>query len=119
MKRGASVMKIATYNILKGGAERVHWLKLIEEHAVDLLLVQETYHHKEHLPSNRYPLAGQQAAWQMVKQNGWGSAGYSPSRSVEGIGVSGFAGWVVGAEIEGAKWQAGLAESLLVFSIHA
>jgi len=34
-------MKIATYNILKGGSLRVHWAKMIEEHSVDLLLRQE------------------------------------------------------------------------------
>jgi exonuclease III len=112
-------MKIATYNILKGGSKRVHWLRMIEDYSVDLLLVQETYHHQEHLPRNRYPTAGQQSVWQMVKDNGWGSAVYSASGSVKRISVSGFAGWVVGAEIQGAKWQAGLCESLLVFSVHA
>lgn len=112
-------MKIATYNILKGGSKRVHWLRMIEDYSVDLLLVQETYHHKEHLPGNQYPLAGQQAAWQMVKQNGWGSAVYSTSGSVKRIGVHSFAGWVVGAEIIGAQWQVGLGEPLLAFSIHA
>jgi exonuclease III len=112
-------MKIATYNILKGGAKRVHWLRMIEDHSVDLLLVQETYHHQEHLPESRYAHAWERSAWQMVKHNGWGSAVYSASGSVKRIGVNGFAGWVVGAEIQEAKWQAGLCESLLVFSVHA
>jgi hypothetical protein len=40
-------MKIATYNILKGGSQRVHWVKMIEDHSVDLLLVQESYPHDE------------------------------------------------------------------------
>ena len=35
-------MKVATYNILKGGTQRIHWTKLIEDHSVDLLLIQES-----------------------------------------------------------------------------
>ena len=31
-------MRIATYNILKGGSQRHHWVKLIEDHSVDMLL---------------------------------------------------------------------------------
>ena len=34
-------MRIATYNILKGGSQRADWLKMIEDHSVDLFLVQE------------------------------------------------------------------------------
>ena len=30
-------MRIAIYNILKGGPQRVHWVKMIEDHGVDLL----------------------------------------------------------------------------------
>jgi len=112
-------MKVATYNILKGGTQRVHWVKMIEDHAVDLLLIQETYHHSEHLPMKQFPKAKQQSAWEMVKQNGWGSAVFSSSGSIRSVSVKGFPGWVVGAEIRRAKWQAGLGESLLVFSIHA
>jgi hypothetical protein len=33
-------MKLATYNILKGGAKLVHWSKMIDEENVDILLVQ-------------------------------------------------------------------------------
>ncbi len=36
-------MKIATYNILKGGSNRTHWAKMIEELGVQLLLVQESF----------------------------------------------------------------------------
>ncbi len=40
---------IATYNILKGGTQRVHWVKMIEDYGVDLLLLQESYTPDEHL----------------------------------------------------------------------
>ena len=55
----------------------------------------------------------------MVERNGWGSAVFSNSGSVEAVSVPGFFGWVVGAEIRGAAWQLGLPDPLLAFSVHA
>lgn len=112
-------MGIATYNILKGGSQRVHWVKMSEDHSVDLLLVQESYSHDEHLPPLLFPDARSQSVWKMVEQNGWGSAVFSRSGSVKSVPVSGFSGWVVGAQISGACWQAGVCESILAFSVHA
>jgi endonuclease/exonuclease/phosphatase family metal-dependent hydrolase len=114
-------MKIATYNILKGGSQRVHWVKMIQEHSVDLLLVQESYAPDEHLPPHCYPNTRSQSVWARVgkNRNGWGSAVFSRSGSLKPIPVSGFAGWVVGAEITGACWQAGLCDSIVAFSVHA
>lgn len=109
-------MKIATYNILKGGSQRVHWVKMIEDFGVDLLLVQESYGHDEHLPPLLYPDARNQAVWAMVEQNGWGSAVFSKTGSVIPLAVPGYSGWVIGAEISGASWQA---DPLLAFSVHA
>jgi endonuclease/exonuclease/phosphatase family metal-dependent hydrolase len=112
-------MQIATYNILKGGKQRVHWVKMIEDYGVDLLLVQESYPHQEHLPPLLYPGAQSRSAWEMVERNGWGSAVFSGTGTVKPVPVPGFSGWVVGAEISGASWQAGTAGPLLAFSVHA
>jgi exonuclease III len=112
-------MKVATYNILKGGSQRVHWVKMIEDFGVDLLLAQESYPHDEHLPSPMYPGAGRRSAWEMAEKNGWGSAVYSRTGSVKPVPVPNFAGWVVGADISGASWQVGIADPLLSFSVHA
>jgi exonuclease III len=112
-------MKIATYNILKGGSQRVHWVRMIQYHDVDLLLVQESYAHQEHLPPLLYPDAGKQSAWEMAEKNGWGSAVFSRTGSVKPITVPNFTGWVVGAKIIRASWQAGSADPLLAFSVHA
>jgi exonuclease III len=109
-------MKIATYNILKGGTQRVHWFKMIEDYGVDLLLVQESYTHDEHLPPLIYPNARSQSVWALAEPNRWGSAIYSKSGFVKPVAVSGYPGWVVGAEINGATWSA---DPLFVFSIHA
>jgi endonuclease/exonuclease/phosphatase family metal-dependent hydrolase len=112
-------MNIATYNLLKGGSKRVHWVRMIEGHAVDLLLVQESYAHHEHLPPLSYPDAHNQSAWEMVERHGWGSAIFSTTGMVKLVRVPGFSGWVVGGEITGASWQAGIADPLLAFSVHA
>jgi exonuclease III len=112
-------VKLATYNILKGGSLRVHWVRMIEDHSVDLLLVQESYAHHEHLPPLMYPNAGKQSAWEMAEKNGWGSAVFSRTGSVKPVAVPNFTGWVVGVEISGASWQAGIADPLLAFSVHA
>jgi exonuclease III len=92
---------------------------MIEDHSVDLLLVQESYTHDEHLPPLLYPDARSQSVWEMVEQNGWGSAVYSRSGSLRPVSVAGFSGWVVGAEITGASWQSNHRHPLLAFSIHA
>lgn len=112
-------MKVATYNIQKGGAQRVHWVRMIEDNGVDLLLIQESYPHHEHLPPLLYPDAMHQSAWEMVENSGWGSAVFTRTGSVKQVAVPDFAGWVVGAEISGASWQVGVADPLLVFSVHA
>ncbi len=112
-------MRLATYNILKGGSHRVHWVRMIEDLGVDLLLVQESFPHHEHLPPLLYPDAQKQTAWETVEQCRWGSGVYSKTGVVKLVGVPGFSGWVVGAEISGASWQGGIADPLLAFSVHA
>lgn len=111
-------MHLATYNLRKGGARRVHWVRMIEDFGVDLLLVQESYPHQEHLPPHLYPDAASRSAWEMVAQHGWGSAVYSRTGAVKPVAVPGYAGWVVGAVISRASWQAGAADPLLAFSVH-
>jgi hypothetical protein len=112
-------MRVATYNLRKGGSGRVHWARMVEDHAVDLLLVQESYPPDEHLPPLLHPDARSQAVWQMVGRNGWGSAVYVRSGLVTPVAVPGFAGWVVGAEVREAAWLAGPGDPPLAFSVHA
>jgi hypothetical protein len=104
---------------LKGGARRNHWIKMLEEFAVDLILVQETFPQHKHLPPLLYPNSQVRLVWEMVKQTGWGSAVISSSGAMRLVPVHGFPGWCVGAEISGAAWQIGIADPLLVFSVHA
>jgi hypothetical protein len=51
--------------------------------------------------------------------NRWGSSAFSLSGSLKPVAVPDYSGWVVGAEISGASWQAGVADPLLAFSVHA
>jgi len=83
------------------------------------LLVKESYPHDEHLPPLLYPNLRKQSIWEMVEQNGWGSAIYSSSGTLKQISVPGFAGWVVGTEICGANSQTSQSDATMVFSIHA
>lgn len=111
-------MRIATYNLRMGGSQRCHWRKMIEDHSVDLLLVQESYPAEEHLPPLLFPHAQEQSVWAEVSENRWGSAVFSTSGSLTPVELPEFAGWVVGAEITGADWMNGLCDSILVFSVH-
>ncbi len=111
-------MKIATYNILKGGSKRVHWSKMIDGHQVDVLCVQESYAHDIHLPPLLYPEHQSRSIVSRAGPNTWGSGIYSGTGSIRHIEVPTFEGWVVGAELIGASWQADR-EGVFVFSLHA
>lgn len=111
-------MKIATYNILKGGSKRVHWSRMIDDQKVDLLLVQESYPHDDHLPPLLYPDSRSKSVWSKAEPNGWGSGIYSNTGVLKQIQIPSFNGWVVGAELTEASWQHE-GESIFVFSIHA
>ena len=111
-------MKLATYNILKGGSKLVHWSKMIDEENVDLLLLQESYPHDAHLPPLLYPDIQGHSVWDMVQPNSWGSGIFSKTGSLSQIPIPGFNGWVVGAELTGASWQT-RHERLMVFCVHA
>lgn len=112
-------MRIATYNLLKGGTKRTHWKEMIESHLVDLLLTQESARPDLHLTPDMFPDFQKQFVWEMSENKGWGSAIFSRDGRLEAIQVPGFSGWAVGAKITNATWQRDLCESIFVFSLHA
>lgn len=81
---------------------------MLEKQGVDVLLVQESNPHNEHLPPLPYPDLRQQSVWEMVEKNGWGNTIYSSTGPLKQTSVPGFAGWVVGAEIHSANSQLGI-----------
>jgi hypothetical protein len=103
-------MRIVTFNFLAGGSARRsgHWTSLRQRLAPDIVLAQEC----------RPPPPGTRGAWVWAKasRRGWGTAVFVARGAIRPIAVRGFAGWVVGGELEGDVWPA--PRPLRVFSIH-
>lgn len=97
-------MRIATYNLLKGGTKRVHWHKMIVENEVDLLLTQESGPQEHYLPPLVYPDLRRQSVWDSATPNRWGSAIFSKTGVVKPLHIPGLNGWVVGADITRLSW---------------
>jgi endonuclease/exonuclease/phosphatase family metal-dependent hydrolase len=112
------MMRVATYNLLKGGTKRVHWLKMIAEHQVDLLLAQESGPQDHYLSPLTYPDLQGQSVWDMATPNRWGSAIFAKTGAVKQLHIPRFNGWVVGAEITGLAWRRKVNRPLTVFSVH-
>ncbi len=112
-------MNIATYNLRLGGKRRTHWQKMLDDHKVDVLLIQETFPQDQHLPTLVEPLAADRCIFQCVPGLTWGSAIFLTKGSVRRIPVPGFEGWVEGGMVSGLTWPDGTTNSLLTFSLHA
>jgi endonuclease/exonuclease/phosphatase family metal-dependent hydrolase len=104
--------------MLKGGTKRVHWLKMIAEQAVDLLLAQESGPQEHFLPPLLHPDLQGQSVWDIATPNRWGSAVFSTTGRVQQLRMPRFNGWVVGAEIVRPAWRRKGARPLAVFSVH-
>ncbi len=87
-------MRIATYNILKGGSKRAHWQRMIDDQSVELLLVQESYPHDEHLPPLLYPHHAGKSAWSNAGDNSWGSGVFSATGQMTRVPIEGYDGGV-------------------------
>ena len=113
-------MKIVTYNLRAGGRQghRIHWQRLINSFAPDILLMQET------LPPAAYLEPGFCAAnagrlhWLAAPGRKWGSAIYTRSGRVEPIALARHAGSVVAAEVLDSDWSARTGLPLRVASLH-
>ena len=111
-------MNLGTYNILKGGAKRCHWQRLIEDHQVDLLFIQESYPHDEHLPPLLFPQHRGSSVWASAPPNKWGSGVFSSSGTLSRLNLPSYDGWVVGGLLRNAAWLPDCDE-IHVFSLHA
>ncbi len=112
-------MRIATWNLLKGGSRRIHWSRLFDEFQVDLLCVQESAHPDEHLPPLLHPESRGCSAWLNVPKRSWGSAVAVRTGAVTALTLPGFKGWVTGAEVRRPVRPDGSSETFLAFSLHA
>ena len=113
-------MKIATYNLRAGGrrGNRVHWRRLRDDLAADILLVQETHHPSHYLEPEFYAANAQQMVWLAAPGRQWGSALYVRSGRLRPIPLPKHNGYVVAAEVTGSEWSRRTGKPLLVGSLH-
>lgn len=62
-------MRIATYNLLKGGSKLTHWQTMIRDHDVDLLLLQESHRPEKHLPPYLIQVPSDRIVWASASPN--------------------------------------------------
>ncbi len=91
---------------------------MIEDHKVDLLLLQESYRPEQHLPPYLIQVPPERIVWACATPNKWGSGIYTSSGVLERIPMPGFDGWVVAAELKNAEWQDPERRAVVV-SVHA
>jgi endonuclease/exonuclease/phosphatase family metal-dependent hydrolase len=113
-------MKIATYNLRAGGrrGERVHWRRMIEVFAPEILLVQETHHPADYLEPDFYAANAKRTYWQAAPGRKWGSAVYVRTGRLQPLTLPHYDGYVVAAEVTGSDWSRRTGRPLRVASLH-
>ena len=113
-------MVIATYNLRAGGraGNLIHWTRMIELFAPDLLLMQETRHPSHYLPPEVYAANGKQLHWLPAREGRWGSAIFARTGQLRPITLPQYNGYVVGAELIGSEWSRRTGKPVRVFSLH-
>lgn len=114
-------MKIVTYNLRSGGKTTMgnHWQSLIQDFNPDIVFAQESLHPEKYFsPEEFSKFKG--CIHSNVHHGKWGSAILSKSHHLErvSLSLSEYEGWVVGARVPELV-IGGLAQSVMVFSIHA
>ena len=106
-------MRIVTFNFLAGGSARRngHWAAVRERLAPDVVLAQECR------PPPGDGSRPDTALWRRASRRGWGTGVFLAHGKIRPIAVRGFAGWVVGGEVEQEGWPS-RRRPLRVFSIH-
>jgi exonuclease III len=93
-----------------------HWSRICAQLAPDIVLAQECRLPHD-APGERFrPASVDALLWAPAATRRWGSAIFARAARATSLGVPGFAGWVVGAELSSPKWH--LDRPLRVFSIH-
>jgi len=107
-------LRIVAYNFLSGGsaARTGHWARIRAQLAPDIVLAQECRAPQE-VPGERFRIeASDTLLWAPAAARRWGSAVLVRGLGAVPLGIRGFRGWVVGAEIPSPT------RPLRVFSIH-
>lgn len=105
-------MRAATYNLRFGGlgGRRDHWEAIAEAHDPDVWLLQECAAPEEYRSATE---PGGGVIWRPVEGMTWGTGVVSRYPITRELIITGFEGWVVGAEID--MGEDGLVQ---VFSVH-
>jgi endonuclease/exonuclease/phosphatase family metal-dependent hydrolase len=113
-------MKIAAYNLRAGGrrGDRVHWQRLLDLYAPDVLLMQETHAPETYLTPEFYAANRQRLHWQAAPGRKWGSAIYVRTGRLRPIALPLHAGYVVAAEVSGSDWSRRTGRPLRIASLH-
>ena len=113
-------MRIAAYNLRAGGrrGERVHWQRLLDVFAPEILLVQETQHPASYLEPAFYAANARRFHWLAAPGRKWGSALYVRSGRLKPLVLPCYAGYVVAAEVAGSDWSRRTGRPLRIASLH-
>ena len=113
-------MKIATYNLRAGGrrGNLIHWTRMLEVFAPEILLVQETRHPSHYLQPDFYAANANRIHWLPAPERKWGSAIYVRSGQLKPLTLPKYNGYVVAAEITGGDWSRQTGRPLRVVSLH-
>ena len=114
----ARPVRVVAYNFLSGGSalRAGHWSRICSRLAPDIVLAQECRRPQDS-PGERFrPGPVDTLLWSPAATRRWGSAILVRAARAIPLRVSGFAGWVVGAEIASPSWSPG--RPLRIFSIH-
>lgn len=113
-------MKIITYNLRAGGkrGNRVHWQRLLDLFAPEILLVQETLHPSAYLEPAFYAANAQRIHWLAAPGRKWGSAIYVRSGRLKPLTFPAHNGYVVVAQVTGSDWSRRTRRPLRVVSLH-
>lgn len=113
-------MKIAAYNLRAGGrrGERVHWQRLLEAFAPEIMLIQETSHPSQYLPAKTYAANAKRIHWLAAPGRQWGSAIYVRAGRLTPLTLPCYPGHIVAAEVTGSAWTRRTGRPLRIASLH-
>lgn len=103
--RAPGDLRVATFNMLKGGGTRVRPAQVLRDTRADLLLLQE---------AAGFGRLRSPAVWTRVENRPWGSAIVAARGRLEPLPVPAFEGWVVAA-----RWHRPEGHPVDVVSVHA
>jgi endonuclease/exonuclease/phosphatase family metal-dependent hydrolase len=111
-------LRVVAYNFLAGGGKKRtgHWSRLVRDLKADLLLAQECRRPEESAGERFRPGSDDALIWMRAGAPRWGSAVLARSARLSPIPIEGYEGWIVGGELESARWKG--ARPLRVFSLH-